>query len=235
MKFKTSLLSLSIMASSALLTACGGDDNDSDQSYDYKVEVTNLTYSQPLSPVAIVIHNKGYEMFSEAESASLALEELAESGATESLLYEAQAHESVILTLAGENVILPGKTAQFSLSLERDIANQQISLASMLVNTNDAFTGINHSIVNPLSVDEVQTFYGPVWDAGTEQNSETAATIPGPAGNGEGFNVERDNDIDKVVFHGGVVSHDDGLESSVLTEQHRFNQPASLIRITRVQ
>ena len=58
-----------------------------------------------------------------------------------------------------------------------------------------------------------------VWDSGTEANSETAATIPGPAGGGEGFNATRD-DSDTVSFHSGVISQDDGLTSR---QDRRFN------------
>ena len=72
------------------------------------------------------------------------------------------------------------------------------------------------------------------YDAGTEANSEAAGTIPGPADSGEGFNEMRD-DINRVAMHPGVVTQDDGLASSVLTSQYKFDNPVAQIVITRTQ
>ena len=73
-----------------------------------------------------------------------------------------------------------------------------------------------------------------VWDSGTELNDELAATIPGPAGGGEGFNTTRD-DTDVVSFHPGVISQDDGLATSALSGNHRFLNPGARITITRTE
>ena len=85
--------------------------------------------------------------------------------------------------------------------------------------------GIRHTQV--LSVRSI------AYDAGTEADSEEAATIPGPAGGGEGFNVARDDQADRVSMHSGVVSNNDGFATSNLTEQHRFDNPVVQIRIER--
>lgn len=244
MNFKKSLLSTGILAATVLLAACGGSSNNDsvsniDQDYVFTVEVTNLTYAQPLSPPALVIHDSAYELFSEGSAASIGLEELAESGSNTALLGEAETYDSVIQTIAGDSVILPGASQVFTVridaELDDELENTQISLITMLVNTNDAFTGEKSIDISQLEVDQSNTYNGVVWDSGTEENTESAASIPGPAANGEGFNSSRENDLDKVVFHGGVVSADDGLSTSVLTQAHRFDQPASRIRITRIQ
>lgn len=231
MKIKKSLLSLSIFSGAALLTACGGD---SDQTYSYKVEITNLTYAQPLSPAAIIVHKQDYKLFSEGQTASIELEQLAESGNAENLISRAQQEDSVFHQGLTNGLIQPGDTYEYNFSLNYEVSDQAITIATMLVNTNDGFTGINAETIIRLRVNQTQEFYGPVWDSGTEGNSETAATIPGPAGGGEGFNSSRD-DLNKIIFHSGVVSQGDGLAGSALTEQHRFNQPASSIRITRTR
>ncbi len=250
MNFKTSLLSTAVLAGSLLLTACGGSSSSNsgsasnvDQDYVFTIEVTNLTYAQPLSPPAIVLHNRSYRLFSEGVEASIGLEELAESGSNASLLEEANTDDSVIQTIAGDSLILPGSSQEFTLRLEADLnddidtvlAESEISLVTMLVNTNDAFTGKKNIDISAFEINQSKTFSGPVWDSGTEENSETADSIPGPAANGEGFNSSRENDVNKVIFHAGVVSKDDGLSSSALTQAHRFDQPASRIRITRIQ
>jgi len=72
------------------------------------------------------------------------------------------------------------------------------------------------------------------YDAGTEANSETSATVPGPAGGGTGFNVVRD-DVDRVSLHSGVVSNQDGLPTSALSDLQRFDNPTARIVVTRTQ
>lgn len=243
MNFKTSLLSTAVFAGSLLLTACGGDSSSSsstennDTDYVFTVKVTNLTYAQPLSPPAIVLHDRSYRLFEEGTEASIGLEELAESGANAALLAEAQSDDSVIQTVAGTSVISPGSSQEFTLRFDSDevLAEAQVSLVTMLINTNDGFTGEKNIDISNFEINQDKTVSGPVWDSGTEENSETADSIPGPATSGEGFNSSRENDLNKIIFHPGVVSMDDGLSSSALTQAHRFDQPASRIRITRIQ
>ena len=118
--------------------------------------------------------------------------------------------------------------------VEADLADSFISVATMLVNTNDGFTGVNAMAIGEMAVGDTQTVRSIVYDAGTEANTETAGTIPGPADGGEGFNQVRDDRADQVTMHSGVVSNDDGLAGSVLDEQHRFDNPAAMIMITRL-
>ena len=109
-----------------------------------------------------------------------------------------------------------------------------ISVASMLVNTNDAFVGESGLSLKSLAVGDTFTMNMNVWDSGTELNDELAETIPGPAGGGEGFNSDR-NDTDVVSFHSGVISQDDGLATSALSGNHRFLNPGARITITRTE
>lgn len=115
------------------------------------------------------------------------------------------------------------------------IANQpRLTLATMLVNTNDAFVGLDGVDLSGLGRNESMVLHARVYDAGTEANSETAATIPGPAGGGEGYNAARD-ERDFIAVHRGVVSRDDGLATSALDASHRFDNPGARIVITRTR
>jgi len=104
----------------------------------------------------------------------------------------------------------------------------------MLVNTNDAFSGLTGLELSNLEVDQENSWNLNVYDAGTEANNEAAGTIPGPADGGIGFDEMR-NDVNVVTLHPGVVSQDDGLTSSVLTQAHRFDNPAIKLTITRIK
>ena len=238
-------LALTALAT-VMISACGGSSSSSKEvvievpepepmfTYTYQVTVINLTYAQPMSPVALVLHNEG-QLWSIGAMASVALENLAESGDNSAVLAE-----SIVLSgQSGSGLLLPGMSEMVDVSYTvADVNNapMMLSLATMLLNTNDAFTGINALAVNNLVVGESISFTTSSYDSGTEKNSELMTTIPGPAsgGTGEGFNAERD-DIDKVAMHSGIVSVDDGLMVSALTQAHRFDNPTLAVLITRTE
>lgn len=235
-----------LLVSVALVGAAGCDSDSSTPSVNmppviqppqasFDVTVLNGTNAQPLSPIAVIAHGSGYSVFSVGMPASGGLEEMAEGGDNSSLITAADADAAVILTASGTAPIGPGSSETVRILLdEADRAGLQISVASMLVNTNDAFTALNAWPVDSMAVGDTVMVNGVAYDAGTEADTESAATIPGPAGGGEGFNAARDDEGDRVSMHSGVVSGDDGLASSDLTEQHRFDNPVVRIRIERI-
>ena len=234
MRFSKSLI---ILALSASLAACGDSDNNEVEvtdpvmpvmSYEFTVQVTNLTNAQPLSPIAAIAHSEGM-LWQIGEPASAALELMAEEGDNSELL----ATDFAMASSSAESPLPPGEQVALMLSTEQ-LDSLKISLATMLVNTNDAFTGLNAIDVSSLAVNESLSRTSFAYDAGTEANSEAQGTIPGPADSGEGYNEMRD-DINRVAMHPGVVSQDDGLTNSVLTSQHKFDNPVARITITRTQ
>ena len=104
----------------------------------------------------------------------------------------------------------------------------------MLVNTNDAITAVQQVPLNSIAIGDSYPLMARAYDAGTEANTEAAGTIPGPADGGEGFNASRD-DTGSVRVHPGVISVDGGLEDSVLSEVHRFDNPVALFSLTRIE
>ncbi|MBV1880393.1 MAG: spondin domain-containing protein [Pseudomonadales bacterium] len=228
------------MGSSLLLAGCGGsssDNNTADNTEDlrsFEISVHNVTANQPFSPIAVILHSTGYQAWIDGEAASTALELLAEEGDNSSLLTEASLHDAYLASQTGTGVIGPGQneSVQFEVDAQNGVS---VSVVSMLVNTNDAYTGINAAALTALNTGESMSVKAPVWDAGTESNTEAAGTIPGPADNaGEGFNAERSDQSDRIRFHSGVVSSDDGLSTSVLSAEHRFDNPSAMITITRL-
>ena len=206
-----------------------------EQQVTYEVAVTNLTANQPLSPPALVFHTAGYDAWELGAPASDGLEMLAEEGDFTEFLDEAMANTSVVGTAEGTGIIVPGESDSIEFETElRSIADLLVSFATMLVNTNDAFTGRIHIPIDDLAVNQSMTLFTRSYDAGTEANSESAASVPGPAGGGEGFNPDReDNDV--IAVHPGVVTFDDGLLSSALDESHRWQHPVARIVLTRTE
>ncbi len=202
----------------------------------FEVTVSNLTNAQPLSPVAVIAHQEGYAVFQIGSPATAGLELLAEGGDNTDLLAEADADSNAIASASGSDPIGPGNSETIAIEfLEADLSNARLSTSTMLVNTNDAITGINQLSLSGMSVGDVITQRGVAYDAGTEANTERAAHIPGPAGGGEGFNATRDDRADQVTMHIGVISQDDGLLTSDLTDQHRFDNPVIQVRVERTQ
>lgn len=192
----------------------------------YEVTLTNLTNGQPMSPAALVLHESG-NLFSVGEVPSVALERMAEGAETEELLALGLASAS------GAGVIAPGSSETISVTVQ-DVTDAKLSITTMLVNTNDAFTGLDALDLSEFEVGDTWTANANAYDSGTEVNSEAAGTMPGPADGGEGFNAIR-TDTGFVSMHPGVVSGDDGLTESVLTVQHKFDNPVMRITVTRVE
>ncbi|MGR5194227.1 spondin domain-containing protein [Vibrio rotiferianus] len=226
---------LLVAASVGLLAGCpSDDDNDVVKSYRYTINVANLTANQPMSPLAILAHNDKYKLFEIGKSASVELEHLAEGGSNAELLALKDSNDYVYQALSGNGLVLPGASDSVTFTVDPHKAGY-VSVASMFVNTNDAFVGETGLSLKSLAVGESYEMSMNVWDSGTELNDELAATIPGPAGGGEGFNAARDDTNDVVVFHAGVVSKDDGLANSALSANHRFLNPGAKLTITRVE
>ncbi len=230
MKYKILLVAASV----ALLAGCSDDDNDEMKSFKYTVSVANLTPNQPMSPLAVLVHNSDFQLFEVGHRASVALEHLAEDGSNAELIALMGSDDNVDQGISGNGLLLPGASDEVTITLN---PNQYgyLSVASMLVNTNDAFVGETGLAVTSLSVGESYQMNMNVWDSGTELNDELAATIPGPAGGGEGFNAERNDSSDMVAFHAGVISQDDGLMNSTLSANHRFLNPGAKVTITRIE
>ncbi len=229
---------LSVIASLFLITACSSSDNDSKdeektqtpESYSYEITLTNLTNAQPISPPVAILHGDDFSAWELGGTASESLEYLAEGGDTAQLVEDAADRPHSV----AEGALASGQTAILNVSTQ-DRSHTLLTLAGMLVNTNDAFTGVAGYHVDQLAVDQSVSMPLHAYDAGTEANSESVNTIPGPAAGGEGFAAERDDATPLITRHGGVVSRDDGYPESALTEAHRFDGPVMHFTIKRLK
>jgi len=138
----------------------------------YEVTVTNLTAAQIMSPVLLVNHDDTVDVFEPGQAASTGLGQLAEEGDA-SLLMDSLTNDPGVGNLRlGTGALLPGASE----TLTFDASGRFVSLASMLVTTNDAFAGIDSF---RLPTDSA-TLNAVAYDAGTERNSELCEYIPGP-------------------------------------------------------
>ena len=242
---------LGTLAICAILAGCSSD-NDNDPApvvqdttpepdpvpvtQTFEVNVVNLTAAQPFSPIALVAHETGYTSFVIGEPATAGLEVLAEGGDNSEFLMEAEAQDVVLATDSAGSVLPPGATETMMLSLEEEQTEMAyVSAFTMLVNTNDAITAARGIALSGMEVGDSISVTTIGYDAGTEANSESAGTIPGPADGGEGLNEARDDLADEVRGHPGVLTADDGLATSVLSEVHRWDNPIARVTVSRIE
>ena len=221
------IVSALLLGAMVTFSGCGSDDESNEvmsntqaqvvpTTYSYTLSVTNLTAGQPMSPLLVTSNS----IFSVGQSASEGLEKLAESGDNSTLLDS--------YGVSGSGLLRPGSSESISITTEK----QNLSLATMLVKTNDGFAGVDGYDLSSLALNATTSLYLPVYDAGTEENSETNTTVPGL--NGEGYNLARES-ANIVRVHSGIISNEDGLASSHLSAQEKFNNPALVVMITRTK
>jgi len=164
----------------------------------YEVTITNLTRSEVFTPILVSSHRPGVTLFTLGEPASDELAALAEGGDVTPLTGVLSANPRVVDVQDSGAPLMPGATVSVQVSSRHA---SRISLASMLIPTNDAFLALN-SVAAPTGRRTV-TYWVPAYDAGSEPNDELCANIPGPfcmgAGGSPGVGGE-----DYVHIHNGI-------------------------------
>lgn len=193
---------------------------DGSRSY-YEVSVTNLTKAQIMSPFIVGTHSKSFSLFTLGEEASPELSALAQDADTsglEILMSEARGSREVAIS---DGPVLPGETVTVEIRARK---GKYVTVASMLVTTNDAFIGLNG-----VRVRGKYNSYRPVaYDAGAEDNDESCAYIPGPpCGNG-GAASEEDGE-GYVYVHQGIQGVGD------LDTSFDWRNPVAKITIKRIK
>ena len=141
----------------------------------YEVTVVNTTNNQPLSPVAVITHSTSYSAWTVGSAASTDLEQLAEGGSNAQLLGSLAGVDAS--SASGTGAIAPGASEMISVTASV-VTQTSITVATMLVNTNDAFAGLRSIDVSGLAIGDSITLNAKAYDAGTELDSESAGTMP---------------------------------------------------------
>ena len=190
----------------------------------YEVEITNVTRGEIFTPILLASHEAGVRIFQAGEEASAELEVLAEAGNVAPLETLLMGMPSVLATTDSNALLHPGESV--TLHIETRAAFDHLSLAAMLIPSNDAFFGLA-DIAGPKG-DKTIILYSPAYDAGTEPNSELCADIPGGGGcGGEGLSAEDGEGY--VHVHAGIHGIGDLAPSD-----YDWRNPVARIRISRI-
>jgi Spondin_N len=223
------LLALAAIATTSLLTGSAlADDPEDGGKKRWRVTIENLTPagpgapgSQPLSPPLFVVHSGKADVWSVGAIAShpvAAIAEDANNGPAESALGRLRGVRDVFTGAGGP---IPSGASQ-SYMIETRGKFNRLSIVTMLVNTNDAFTGLDSLRLRGDRLVRHRMAY----DAGSELNNELAAFIPGPCC---GNLFVRDPEGKLIRRHAGIIGVGD-LDPDL----YDWNDPVAKITIHRV-
>jgi hypothetical protein len=219
----------------------------------YEVTITNLTSGQPLTPPVVATHRGDGTIFRVGAPASVGVREVAENGNNAPLLAFLEADPFGVVSSvlqAGDGPLVPAGTPggvedppmgpefpdSVTFTITADRRAHRLSFASMLVCTNDGFTGVN-GLRLPLGIGKSVTRTTAAYDAFTELNTEDFANIVPPCqaligvSSGEpGTGVS-----DPALAEGGVISPHAGIQggADLVPEIHGWTDPVAQITVTR--
>jgi hypothetical protein len=208
----------------------GADDDDGDEegSRTWRVTITNLTPpgpgapgSQPLSPPLVAIHSNKADVWSVGDIAShgvAAIAEDADNSVLESALPRLQGFKTVTTVAGGP--IPSGASRSFTVETEGRF--NRLSIVTMLVNTNDAFTGLDTLRLRGRG----ETRSTMAYDAGSEANNELETHIPGPCCNSPFVRAPE----------GQLIRHHDGITGAGDLDPalYDWTDPVARIAIERI-
>lgn len=169
----------------------------------YRITVENLTpargggASQVLSPSLVLLHDGRADLFTVGQRANQSVIDVAEDaiGSTGIATYSGDGGVGFVGFLGSP--ILPGQTLSFEVSAPARF--HQLSLVSMLVNTNDGFTGLDAVQLTGGS----NVYLTQAYDAGSEVNDQLRANIPGPCCGDTGRHGTGESEV--IRHHPGIL------------------------------
>ena len=208
----------------------------------YKVTITNLTAGQPLTPPILVTHTSRTSIFTVGEAASEGIRQIAENGNGAPLMQALGEDTQVHDVVAGTAPLVPANnpgatgfdsTATFTITTHGKA--KFLSYASMLICTNDGFTGLD-SVRLP---NHQTTVYTAAYDARTETNTEDFVDIVPPCQGLIGVSSDDPGTgmSNPLLAEDGIVIPHVGINGGVdlFPEVHGWSDPVTKIEIERVR
>ncbi len=213
---------------------------------EYRVTIRTLTKGQPLTPPVLAVGNNGFHLFRVGNQSSVGLKEVAENGNVPALVNALSQTRGVSQVTAGMEPLVPAGlpgSASFgdhaTFTVHSDGGARWLSFASMLICTNDGFTGIDHVwLPRALGAKTRVPAYG--WDAGTEINTEDFADMVPPCQGLVGVSSgDAGSDVSNpTLFENGVIYRHSGVEggSDLVEAVHGWNtrRAVAIVTIERV-
>ena len=141
----------------------------------FDITVENTNTGQNFSPVALVLHDESFALFTVGEPASAAVWRVAEDGATMEIQKLRDSEATVFDVVIGPSVHRRNSpVAEFAFDAPPEAL---LSFVSMLTVTNDGFVGLR-GVPLPQTPGAPVSFVLEAYDSGTEANTESCAHVP---------------------------------------------------------
>jgi len=207
----------------------------------YEVTIENLSTGQPISPPVAATHRHNVRMFKVGKKASSELEAIAEDGMQGPMVALLSGSSKVTdvvdvgRPLTRKGTVVGSFTDNATFTIEAKWFDR-LSLAGMLICTNDGFTGLN-SVRLPAHGSRM--YYLKAYDAGTEKNTEMstdivdacsalgALALPGDPNGNENEAVDTNG---RIRRHRGIHGEGDLTEAD-----HGWEGAVARVTITRVE
>ena len=229
--FGMAALSLALAAPALVAAPVGASDDGDGDPATYRVTIENLTEGQPITPVVAAASDGDFRLFKRGQAASPGLQQLAENGGVPALAAEAAMSPEVdAVEVIGSAPLHPGDTVEQIVTLPDE--SERLSLAAMLVCTNDGFAGISRLRL-PEKPGRSKSVYAKAFDAGTEVNTEQFDDLVPPCSggtNGTGMS-------NPALAENGVVGRHRGIQgiADLVPEVHGWDGPVMKVTIERVR
>jgi len=216
-----------------LLLVCDSGLALDDRMAHYRVTIDNLSV-QPLSPPVVATHQDSLSIFKVRAPSSAELQAIAEDG-NQTPMYELLSNSKQVTEVIGIGAPLAPKEATSFYIMA--LPGNRLSLATMVLCTNDGFTGLNRTRL-PKRGAEIIMATG--YDAGTEDNTELSVDIvdscstfvptplPGDPNGNENHAVNT-NPAEQIQHHRNIQGVGD-----LSVGDHGWNEPLAKITITHV-
>lgn len=215
---------------------------------DLNITITNLTHGSFFTPLIITAHKADMHMFLVGSPASdfTGLQAMAEGGSVSDIETNFQNEGADIVINPAGGLLAAGTSTTFTMNTSD--ANTQLSLTSMILPTNDGFTGINNLTIPQET--GTYTYNLNAYDAGTEENNEIFAAgggapntlgMPGPAPVVEasgvnGTGMPTNGELELIHIHRGVLgdtNSEGGLSDINSLSQRWLNPIARLVIVVQ--
>lgn len=201
----------------------------------YRVTIYNLTGGQPLTPPILAAHRRGVEVFRPGEEASVGIMELAENGNGAPLVAHLDGDPRVSTIATADTPVMP--RGSLSLEILAGHGASRLSWASMLICTNDGFTGLR-GVRLPRRVGQAKTHVVGGYDAGTEINTEDFSDMvpPCPLLTGVDTDKEGTGMSNPSLAQDGKIRHHHGVEgvADLAPDLHGWRGPVARVVIERI-
>ena len=192
----------------------------------YRITITNETGGQPFTPPALITHDPTVSVFEIGAAASEGVKEIAENGNLTPLVDALTGAPGVHDVVTGAGPVLPGESQTLEITAND---GEVLSWVSMLICTNDGFTGLHGQAL------AAGTITTDAYETGTEMNTEVLGDIVPPCQEIVGVTSSEPGTgmSDPALTEDGVIAAHPGIAGTadLQVDVHGWTDPVATVTI----